>query len=654
MGYAGAGYLFADCLNRVLFMNERLAFLKKVTPFNLLPDEVLKGTASLLQEITYSKDAVLYQQEVTPMKGVDIIVKGEYESFFYDSGQNKRLIEYHHEGYCYGGISVLLNRKQSLRTVIVKKGTVVYFLPRKDFKALCQAYEDFFHHFTIDFGKRMLNDEFAHFFKRPASFEESYIASDQLYSRRVENIEQRAIVSCPGSTPVYEAARLMAANKVSCLFVTGEQQQIIGYVTDITLRDNVIAKQGSTTQPVQQVMDNPIVTISSQAYVYEAVLMMFRTKTRYLLVEHNGSYTGFLSRNKLLSEQAQSPLVFIQSVKSAGSADELKRKWEQVPAMLTQLLGRGVHAEIANQVITTVSDTIALKVIEGVIDEMGTPPAKFVFMVLGSEGRKEQTLKTDQDNAIIYEDKANEHREEVRAYFLSFAQKVSERLNHIGFSYCTGGFMAQNPKWTHSLSHWKRNYESWMLESVPETVIKFSTFFDCRYIYGEAAIMDELKAFLDEELQKPQEKLFFHMAKNALQYEPPLTFFKNIRTFTKGKQEVFDIKKAMTPIVDMARVYALRHRVFEVNTGDRLKALKEKGVFTEKAYQELTQSYYFLMGMRLKNQARQIMIDKTEPDNYINLNTLTRIEQLTLREIFKTIENFQTGIKVAFTNNLFG
>ncbi len=635
-------------------MNQRLAFLKNVAPFNLLPDDVLKGTADLLQEIAYQKDTLIYEQETTPMKGVDIIVKGEYESFFYDSARNKRLIEYHHEGYCYGGISVLLNRKQSLRTVIAKKGTEVYFLPRKDFKALCQAYEEFFHYFTIDFGTRMLNEEFAHFFKRPASFEESYIASDQLYSRKVENIEQRAIVSCPANTPVYEAARLMAANKVSCLFVTGDQQQVIGYVTDITLRDNVVAQQGSTTQPVQQVMDNPIVTISSQAYVYEAVLMMFRTKTRYLLVEHDGHYTGFLSRNKLLSEQAQSPLVFIQSVKSARSADELKRKWEQVPQMLTQLLGRGIHAEIANQVITTVSDTIALKVIEGVIDEMGAPPARFVFMVLGSEGRKEQTLKTDQDNAIIYEDKANEHREEVRAYFLQFAQQVSERLNHIGFSYCIGGFMAQNPKWTHSLSHWKRNYESWMLESVPETVIKFSTFFDCRYLYGDVAIMEQLKAFLDEELQKPQEKLFFHMAKNALQYEPPLTFFKTIRTFTKGKQEVFDIKKAMTPIVDLARVYALKHRVFEVNTGDRLKALKEKGVFTEKAYQELTQSYYFLMGMRLKNQARQIMLDKTEPDNHINLRSLTRIEQLTLREIFKTIENFQTGIKVAFTNNLFG
>ncbi|MFC0512641.1 DUF294 nucleotidyltransferase-like domain-containing protein [Mucilaginibacter angelicae] len=635
-------------------MVQRLEFLSKVSPFNLLPAEVLEEIADQLQEIRYSKDTVIYQQEVTKMRGVDIIAEGEYESFFYDSQQNKRLLEHHYSGYCYGGISVLLNRKQSIRTVIAKKGTTVFFLHRKDFRSLCKTYEEFFQYFTSDFGKRMLNDEFAHFYKRPATFEESYIASEQLYSRKIETIEYREIVSCPQSTPVYETARLMAKHKVSCIFIRNEQSKIVGYVTDITLRDNVVSKQADTAQPVANVMDNPIVCISTNAYVYEAILMMFRTKTRYLLIKNGDEFVGSISRNKLLAEQAQSPLVFIQSVKQAISVQELKRKWESVPQMVTQLLGRGVNAEIVNQVITTIADTIAIKVIESVIEIMGQPPAKFVFMVLGSEGRKEQTFKTDQDNAIIYEDKANEHREEVREYFLSFAQQVSEKLDHIGFSFCTGGYMAQNPKWTHSLSHWKRNYESWMTEAVPETVIQFSTFFDCRYLYGEAGIMDELKEFLDEELQKPLGKIFFHMAKNALQYEPPLTFFKNIKTFTKGSQEVFDIKKSMTPIVDLVRMYALRHRIFEVNTGERLKALKEKDVFNEKEVHELIQSYYFLMSLRLRNQASQIIQDRTEPDNYIDPDKLTKIEKVALKEIFKTIDNFQTRIKLEFTNNLFG
>jgi CBS domain-containing protein len=484
--------------------------------------------------------------------------------------------------------------------------------------------------------------------------QEDFTAFDQLYSRKIREVEQRAIVSCPGDTPVYAAARLMGEHRVSCLFVT-DAGRIIGYVTDITLRDKIIAQRGDGSQPVAQVMDVPVVTIPEEAYVYEALLMMFRTKARYLLVEQDGRFTGFLSRNKLLSEQAQSPLVFIQSVKSAVSDEELKRKWETVPRILTQLLDRGVNAPIANQVITTVADTIALKVIEGVIETMGPPPARFVFMVLGSEGRKEQTLKTDQDNAIIYEDKANEHREEVRTYFLDFAHRVSQRLDAIGFSYCTGQYMAMNPQWTHSLSHWKRNYETWMEETVPENVIKFSTFFDCRCVYGDEDILRELQSFLDIELQKPHEKLFALMAQNALQYEPPLTFFQNrITTITQDEREVFDLKRAMTPIVDLVRVYALRNRVFEVNTGERLRALRDKGVFTENDFQELTQSYYLLMGMRLRKQATQIIRDKVRPDNFMELEGLTRIELKTLREIFRTIKDFQKRFDVAFRNNLLG
>lgn len=633
-------------------MNNRFQFLRQATPYNVLPDEVLQGVTDLLQETKYAKNTVVYHQENSKLRGVDILVEGSYESFFYDTAQNKRLIETHEPGYCYGGISVLLNRRKSLRTVIAKKGTLVYFLHRRDFRALCQAYDAFFHFFITEYGKRMLNEEFAHFAKQPAAFQESYIAAEELYSRKIETLEYREIVSCPHYTPIYQVAQLMAAERVSCLFITDDQEKISGYVTDITLRDNVVAKQVDVQQPVGNVMNNPVISIHSQAYVYEAILMMFQTKTRYLLVEEKNQFIGFLSRNKLLSEQAQSPFIFIQSVKLALSLEELKSKWQQVPEIVTQLLSRGVNAEIVNQVITTVADTIALKIIEGVIDELGTPPAKFVFMVLGSEGRKEQTLKTDQDNAIIYEDKANEQRELVREYFLNFAGVVSDRLNQIGFSFCTGGFMAKNPKWTHSLSHWKRNYETWMQESVPETVMKFATFFDCRYLYGDITIMEELKAFLDQELQKPMERVFFHMANNALQYEPPLTFFKNIKTFTVGSQEVFNIKKAMTPIVDLVRVYALKNRVFEINTGERLKTLQEKGIFTEKEFYELMQSYYYLMSLRLKRQASQIIQDRTEPENYVDIRSLTKIEQATLKEIFKIITDFQTGIKLRFTNSL--
>ncbi|WP_310395402.1 DUF294 nucleotidyltransferase-like domain-containing protein [Hymenobacter sp.] len=637
-------------------MSDKLDFLRTVTPFDRLPEEVLAEVAEGLEEVRHPREAIIYLQDVSKMRGLDIIVDGEYETFFYDSQQHRRVIEHSRRGECYGGISVLLNKKKSLRTVLAKAGTRVYFLHRREFRALCQGYEAFFHFFTARYGQRMLNEEYAHFV-RPAQrgAGDNYLAADQLFSRRLETLELRPVVACSVHTPIYEVARRMAEARTSCYFVTDADVdgQVVGFVTDITLRDKVVAGLADARQPVATVLDAPVVTISTQAFVYEAILLMFRTKTRYLLVERDGDYVGFLSRNKLLTDdQAQSPFIFIQSVKQAQAGPELKRRWEQVPEMVYQLLNRGVKPEIVNQVITTVSDTIALKVIEGAIAELGPPPAQFAYVVLGSEGRQEQTLLTDQDNAIIYEDKANEQRETVRAYFLEFAEMVSDRLNDIGFGYCEGGFMAKNPKWTHSLSHWKRNYVQWMTDANPETGMQFAASFDCRYLYGDAGIMAELHEFLAQELAQPRERFFHYMAVNALQYEPSLTFFRNIRTFAKGTQQVFNLKKTMSPIVDLVRMYALRHRIFATNTGERLEALKALGVFTEREAQELLQSYYYLMGVRLKKQAVQIISDNAAPDNYLDPKTLTKVEQVTLKEIFKVIADFQLKIKVGFTKSL--
>jgi CBS domain-containing protein len=477
--------------------------------------------------------------------------------------------------------------------------------------------------------------------------------ADKIYTSRIGDITFKKIVRCSPETPVFEAAAKMAENKTSCLFIEDSPGNFIGFVTDIILRDEVIAKRLDPQIPISEVMDPNIVTISPEAFVYEAILMMFSKKSRYLLVNDQGNFVGFLSRNRLLSEQAESPLVFIQSVKSAVNTSDLKAKWQKVPHIVAQLLDRGVHAKIVNEVVTTIADTISLKIIEEVIDKLGEPPAKFVFMVLGSEGRKELSLKTDQDNAILYEDTDEDHRPVVRSYFLDLATQVSDKLNYVGFVYCDGDYMATNPNWTHSLEHWKYNYKNWIEEALPETAVKFAAFFDCRAIYGDLSLMTGLRTFVDEELQKPSEKFYVYLAKNALLYEPPLTYFRNIRTQKIAKREVFDIKTAMTPIVDLARVYALQNRIFQKeNTGERMKALKEIGVFSEKQYNELSHSYYYLMGLRLKHQANLIINDQAIPNNFIDIDSLTKIEKVTLIQIFKIIQDFQSGIRMKFTNSL--
>jgi CBS domain-containing protein len=452
--------------------------------------------------------------------------------------------------------------------------------------------------------------------------------------------------------PVYECAALMKKEKVSCLFIGNSPQEITGYITDITLRDRLIAARLSSEIPVSQIIEFDMVSIHPDASLVEALILMFQTKSRYLLVRENDEYVGWISRTKILTEQSQGPFMFIQSVKEARQIPELQQKWAQMPEIIHLLSTRGMKAGQINQIITTVGDTITQRVIERVIKDIGPAPAKFVFFIFGSEGRGELTLKTDQDNAIIYEDKANEHREEVRVYFLDFATRVSTALDQIGIVFCEGELMAMNPKWTHSLSHWKRNFDSWISDASQETAMNYSTFFDCRAIYGEFSILEELKDYMSELLEKAPERFFINLGHNALQYEPPLTFFRKIKTEEIDGEKQLNLKQTMRPIVDLARVYALRHRIFDTNTANRISLLAKKGAFSNKEALELTHAFDYLMNLRLENQTLSILDQNRKPKNYIKIKSLTKVQQVTLIEIFKVIEEFQSRIKLSFTRTL--
>ena len=476
--------------------------------------------------------------------------------------------------------------------------------------------------------------------------------SDQFYSKRVQELNVRSIRIASPNDSIRKCAQMMASEQVSCLFIGQSKQEITGYITDLTLRDKVLARGISAESPVQEIIETDLVSIAPEASLVEALLLMFQTKARYLLVKNQHGYLGWISRTKVLTEQSQGPFMFIQSVKEARHFTELADKWAQMPEIIHLLISRGMKAGLINQIITTVADTITQRVIERVIKEIGPAPAIFVFFVLGSEGRKELTLKTDQDNAIIYEDKANEHREEVRTYFLDFARRVSTALDTIGIVFCEGELMAMNPKWTHSLSHWKKNYDFWISDASQETTMNYSTFFDCRPIFGDFKLLEELKFHMGELLVNAPERFFINLGHNALQFQAPLTFFRKIRTEDIDGEKQLNLKKTMRPIVDLARVYALKYRIFETNTTDRINLLKEKGVFTAKESQELIHAFDYLMGLRLENQSQRILDQHQKPKNLLKIEDLTKVQQVTLVEIFKVIEEFQARIKISFTRTL--
>ena len=208
--------------------------------------------------------------------------------------------------------------------------------------------------------------------------------------------------------------------------------------------------------------------------------------------------------------------------------------------------------------------------------------------------------------------------------------------------------MAKNPQWCQPLSQWKTYFSDWIHAAEAEDLLQASIFFDFRCGFGEDSLIDELRQHLFGSLDG-WSGFFRHMTENALNFKPPIGFFRNFVVESKGlHRNAFDIKSAMTPIVDFARVYALKNRIDETNTLERLDQLRIKKIISHQEYDELEKAYSFLMQLRFVRQITAVMDDNKKPDNYINPKKLTHIEQTMLKEIFKRVEKFQSKMNFEF------
>ncbi|MEL6132750.1 MAG: DUF294 nucleotidyltransferase-like domain-containing protein, partial [Bacteroidota bacterium] len=449
---------------------------------------------------------------------------------------------------------------------------------------------------------------------------------------------------------IQEAAQQMVQHRRSYIIVEDEEGAQ-GIITDQQIRTRVVAENKSVQSPVTDIMSSPLLEIDIEAYSYEAILKMFRFKVNYLMVKEKGAIVGLVSLGKLLNAQGKSPFIFIRNIWFDEDIKSLRRKWEQVPRMVDNLIERGMRPKIVNQIITAISDAISHNLVSRALKTLGPPPVPFVFMALGSEGRKEQTLKTDQDNAIIFEDLGKEDPLAVKNYFLELGRKITQDLHAVGFENCKGQLMASNPQWNQSLETWKAYYSDWIHKPTPDDAMVASAFFDCRTIYGEQRILDHLRDHVFAQLDKGGKGFLTLLTRASLDNRPPLGWFGWLQQTKKEDRKGIQIKRAMQTITDFARIYALQEKLNASNTGDRLRSLRQAQILQDGEFRELHQAYYFMMRLRLVHQTQQILSHQA-PDNLIPVEELSKIEQVTLREIFKVVEKYQRRLSIVFMGML--
>ena len=630
----------------VVAAGQALHFLQGLAPFSFLPEDDIEKMSGEISIINYPKDTVLFVQGQSKVEYLYIIQKGAAERYF-EENDEKTLRGMLGEGDMYGGISMLMNNGIAIRTLRVTEDSYFYILPKELFLETCNRFEAFSDFFTDMFGKRMLDRSYAEIIAgnlRPTE------QATEFFNLPVETIFSQNLVFCDQDMPIRAAAAVMSEHNTSSIFIRESEGEFVGVVTDNDLRKKVTATGYDILKPVSEIMTSPLCMIPKQALIFEALMEMMQKNIKHLAVTDNGDkVVGVVTNRDLLKAQGQSPFFIIREISQAKLINQIVQIHKQVPRLIQTLINTGAKAKNVTRFLTTVSDTILQKIIGFALAELGPPPAKFVFMVLGSEGRMEQTLKTDQDNAIVFEDVPADSLKKVTTYFLKFSDRVCGWLDEAGYAFCKGGVMAKNANWCQPISTWKSYFKRWIHTAEPEDLLQASIFFDFRTGYGDEDLIDQLRQFLFDSLVG-WPGFFRHMTENALYFTPPIGFFRNFVVESKGEhRDALDIKAAMQPIVDYARIYALQNRIDETNTLERLNQLLIREKISLEEHNELETAYSYLMQQRLVRQIKAMIEEDAAPDNYVNPKKLSRIEQTMLKEIFKRIEKFQGKLSFDFT-----
>lgn len=459
----------------------------------------------------------------------------------------------------------------------------------------------------------------------------------------------RDVVICNMDTSIEQLSRLMTARNVTAALVSSENSVVIGIITDHDLRARVLAENIPPGIPVHTIMSAPLTKIPEHALIYEALLRMEEKGVRHLAVEdRNGQIVSVIDSKSLIQFKRYGPIVLSREISRSATPAEVTHCSKRTPSLVKALLDSSARPRHVTNMLASICDTVTERLVQLAIEELGPPPVAFAFIAMGSQGRQEQTLVTDQDNGIIFAPSAAADLPQINDYFLRLGNQVCTGLNSAGYSFCRGQVMANNLRWCRSLPDWISGFYEWIHKSEPQEIIDLSIFFDFRTVYGSADLSHELRHTIHTGLAD-EPACFHHLAQNALMFKPPFRLLGNIYLGGGATEHAGEInlKDAMLPMVSFARLYALRHQINRTHTLERIEALSERNIILPSSRDEIIAAYDFLMQLRLQNQIAAIQTGKA-PQNNFHPGKLGYIQQELLKQSFAQIAAVQKKISYDF------
>jgi CBS domain-containing protein len=617
---------------------EIAGFLVNHPPFDELPEEVLNELARQVEVVYYrSGSAILNLAD--PIQDLYVIRKGAVETYRRTGELYNRLTN----GDVFGQVSLMMNQRVRFPVKAIED-TLVYCVPFELFQDYCDRYETFADYFESE------NSTLLH--KAVSDHQEN----NNLTSVKVKELITRELVTIPGDASIRQAAELMTEQHVSSLLVVDlepEQTDFTGpggTVTDRDLRERVLATGLSPESAVKAVMSKVMVTLDENAYVFEAMLLMLRNNIHHLLIMRREVPVGVLALSDLVRHESQSSILLVRSIFNMTSVEELQAYSQQLPAVFVRMVKEDANSHMIGSAMAVIGQSFKQRLLELAEEQFGPAPVPYCFLALGSMARDEQLIYTDQDNAIVLDDRYRE--EEHGVYFEQLANFVCDGLAACGYSYCDGEIMASNPKWRMTRSAWKAHFSQWIDEPKPQALLNGSIFFDLDGVFGRTQWATELRRFVTDKT-RGNRSFLASMARNALSRKPPLGFFKEFVMEKDGQhKDSINIKRRGTaPLTDVIRVHALAVGSNAVNSFERLDDVIQSGILPEGKGADLVDALEYLSIVRIRHQSRQIESGK-EPDNNIHPTNLTSFERRNLKEAFQIVSNAQNFLKYRYNANI--
>ncbi len=456
----------------------------------------------------------------------------------------------------------------------------------------------------------------------------------------------RPALSCAMDVTIAAAAALLARKNENACLVLAPDGLVMGMLSWKTLGTALIPGGPGLEMPCHQAMVAPVPALAGDAPLF--VALHFATTRNLPIVpirQADGSVQTMVRTSDLLDAQGRTLPSLLREIADATSEEALLEAHARVPGLVSTLRESGASPAPFSRTLTALSDAFTKRALDLTVARLGPPPGRFAFLALGSEGRGEQTLVTDQDNALIWDDVDRALVKDASRYFVALGEAVNAALDRAGYAYCGGKVMAGNPEWNMPLSRWKETVARWIQAADPKALLGVNIFFDFRSVTGEPALVDALRSHI-QMLLLNNHAFFHNFASNILEYRPPLGFFGKILTETEeGHAPAFNVKAALVPLVAFARLLALRHGAVASSTLERLGLLKELGVLTPMGHDELVDAFSCLMGLRLRHQASRLA-DGHAPDNLVDPKGLSRLELARLREALGQIQIVQERVKL--------